>query len=379
MITRRFLLKTAVAAFASIYCRKLAAWEIGIRMVHEFLKCQGAQLSPDGKKICFVDWSRRGQSPFRVVDTEIYSKLFECFFKYNRGMIGFADDNHLLVKEGVPPTNNEKLSLIDIYSSKRTEHVLMAGDPYLKANILPVSSQRLLARLYDPVPSNITSLSLVEFPGLREIAREPYAIEARLGFTKIGGMSLSNNFDLKVSAQRDMLVYSYDHTVLCRSAEDLRILWKQRMEPPLKAHDLAISADGAHVAAFATNSQWSYDRSENIIFVYDGKTGEFKSRVTVAGAGGYASSIDGDGLAISPDGKLLAITDIQQEKKEWVVLVHIHDAAGGERLTSILHDRLKGADKTRLPAYALNNFTPDGGRLITSGINTKIWSIEQNI
>ncbi len=378
MIAAHPILKVVSAILVSSCCCGLAAEGVKVSLVRELLKARTAQLSPDGKKICFMDWSRKDAFPFRIVDIETGATLFNRFFKSYR-TVSFAGNNHLLVREGIPGNKNEKLSelsLIDFYSNERTGRILLDRNPYLNSTILPIGSQRLLAIQYDPVPSMVSSLSLVEFPGLREIAKEPYAIEPRLGMTKIGGMSLSNNFDLEISAQGSILAYSYDYTLLCRSAEDLGILWKQKMTPPLKAHDLAISAGGDYVAAFATNSQWIPDQSEKHIFIYDGKTGALKSRTPFAGAEGFTISPSGNTFDISPDGKLLAVVHVQREGNEWAIKINIYSSSSGERLASILHDRIGNADKTKLPAYTNVHFSSDGRFLVTTGINTKIWRIE---
>ena len=191
-------------------------------------------------------------------------------------------------------------------------------------------------------------------------------------------MSLSNDFDLMISAKRDIIVYSYDYVLMCRSAEDLGILWTQKMDPPLKAHKVAISADEGHVAAFATNSQWIPDQSDSIVFVYNGKTGGLEFRIPIRGIDGSAISPSGNGFSISPDGKRFAVVDIREEDSKWVVRIHIYDIQTGIRVASILHDPVKSENGSKLPAYTNVYFTPDGRYLITSGINTKIWSLKKS-
>jgi hypothetical protein len=380
VITRRALFQAAGAALASFYSRDLAAQEIKVRLMREFPKAQGVDFSPDGKKLAFLDWGAKQNGTYCVVEIETGEILFRNSYKYHR-TCGFAGSDHLRVRELIPTSGKdlkEKLSIIDFHTQQQTEKVLSKGDAYFDALLISVSDQLLLAIHSDPLTHKRSFLSLVEFPDFREIAKESYAVQPRMPMTKIGGMSLSNDFDLAISPDRKILAYSYDHTLICRNAADLTILWTQQMDPPLKAHKVAISADGAHIAAFAVDSQWEPDQNKSDIFIYDGKTGSFECRMPVRSLNGSAISPAANGFDVSRDGKMFAIADVTGEKDTWVVKIHIHEVPNGKRLISILHDRIGNARKTKLGAYARVHFTSDGRFLVTSGINTKVWSLERS-
>jgi hypothetical protein len=377
MITRRAFLRTAGAALWSFHYRDLAADEFKVNFVREFSKAQAAQSTPDGKKLIYLDWGSKRAGAYGIAEIETGRTLLKDFVKIFR-TLGFKDDNHILVREGIPGSSNDKLSFIDFFSKERTERILPKNSPSFNNLYLPLRGNNLLAIHTDPDSYNRRSfLSLTEFPGLRELMKVPYTIQPREPMTKIGGMQLSNDFDLKIPANQSTIAYSYDYTLVCRSAEDLRILWTQKISPPLKAHKLAVSAEGGHVAAFATNSQWIPGQSESLIFVYEGKTGSLEARLSLKGTDGSAISPSGNNFGISPDGKLISVTDIQGENNEWVVRIHIHRASTGKRLATVLHDKVNNRRGSKLPAYTSSYFTSDGRYLVTSGINTKIWSIDQ--
>jgi hypothetical protein len=380
LITRRAFLIAAGAGVAFHNHRDLIAQEVEVHLLRAYPKAQAADVSPDGKRLVFQEWGAKEIGTYCVVEIETGEILFRDSFKYHRSC-GFAGSDHLRLGEEISAGGKdlrEKLSIIDFHTKERTEKILSKEDAYFNAPLVSVSEKLLLAIHLDPSTHTRSFLSLVEFPSFHEIVKEPYALEPRLSMTKIGGMSLSNDFDLKISANRKILAYSYDHTLICRNVEDLKILWSQKMDPPMKAHRVAISPDGGHIAAFAVNSQWELDQSESDIFVYDGKTGAPEARMPIRGARGFAPSPAGHGFDISPDGKMFAVVDVTGDKDTWGVRIHIHEVPSGKRLTSILHDKVGNAKHSKLAAFTGIHFASDGRFLITSGINTKVWSIKRS-
>jgi WD40 repeat protein len=84
------------------------------------------------------------------------------------------------------------------------------------------------------------------------------------------------------------------------------------------------------------------------------------------------------GIAISPDGKRLAVGERIDQTDEAELAVSIWDRLTGVRLARIVHDHLR-ADRgdwvnSHFGIQGIQ-FTSDGKYLITSGTRTRVWDL----
>ena len=171
---------------------------------------------------------------------------------------------------------------------------------------------------------------------------------------------LSNDMGFGVSDDRKFLAYSFDHTLLCRRMSDLQIIWTRQLK--LFAPKVVVSASGSHVAAAFTDFKNEYN-----LAVYDGNTGKELTRLPVKGT---------DGIALSPDGKLVAVVE-RSIGKDHVAIpkINIYEVASGQQLASVTHDQISSGRRQFLESGCTVSFTSDGKYLITSGMLTKVWSL----
>jgi hypothetical protein len=106
----------------------------------------------------------------------------------------------------------------------------------------------------------------------------------------------------------------------------------------------------------------------NYIGIYDGKNGQHLARMPLDGGGG---------LAISPDGAVVAIGKILPDKDKLVLLVETYEVSSGRRIASYLHDTIPpGKYQHLVGTLDTLQFTSDGSYLITSGNNcVKAWHV----
>ncbi len=101
--------------------------------------------------------------------------------------------------------------------------------------------------------------------------------------------------------------------------------------------------------------------------VLDGTSGRETKRLQLGGE---------DGMALSPSGELLAVPVRERGKKgEIASVVYIYNVSSGERVGSAIHDHVPNGSHQFLLAGCSAAFTPAGGYLVRSGLNTKVWRI----
>jgi hypothetical protein len=207
-------------------------------------------------------------------------------------------------------------------------------------------------------------LSVVELPDYREVAHADLEVprSGRSGTSQI------------VSFDGDVFVYGVDDLVVCRRTDDLGVLWTRRIGAT-RVWRIAISARGDRVAAVADAAP---QRSPIIppmlqplfIVVYDGRSG---TPIATFPADIHFSEV----LALSPDGKLLAIgVRIPAEGQNVDLFLDIYDIASNRRIARELHSRVPPGRFQNRAGFAAAEFTPDGRWLITSGHDrTKVWEV----
>ena len=173
-----------------------------------------------------------------------------------------------------------------------------------------------------------------------------------------------------ISDDRGTYAYSFDHTLVCRRISDLAVLWTHQIPPQLHARQVAVSADGGYVAVASADDAFYRVQQRNYqIAVYDGETGASVALLDLNGS---------DGMALSPDGRLIAVVAREPGKKHALVpTVYIHEVPSGARLASIVHDAVKRGRRQFLESASWVAFTQRGSYLITYGAATRVWRIER--
>ena len=346
-------------------------------LAQELAQSSVKAISPDGKKLCVEDWSEHGY-PLRVLEIGSWQSVYNGHFQSRSLSAGFFGDSRALLVQalgslgkeacGVGKGNCEQLeTVVDLRSGEHMERMLPLdanqGDTYW-----PLSAGVVLDAHREGNPYRMETLALVEFPGLREILKVQYATKPREPKRRKGNFELSNDFGFEVSDNRKVLAYSFDHTLLCRRTEDLRVLWARQIEPHLNAYKVVISARGTHVAAaIADGGFTASDQRVSYIAIYNGETGGEMVRLPRSGT---------EGIALSPNGDLIAVVAREPGKKgEVVPTVHSYETLSGRELASVAHDRVKSGRRQFLEAGCTVAFTSDGQYLVTSGMTTKVWRI----
>jgi len=137
-----------------------------------------------------------------------------------------------------------------------------------------------------------TAIIRAELPDYQETLRVPF--ETHLDARDLVLRSLV------LTADRTVFAYGFDHSIVCRKTGDLDVIWTRQVAPelPYGIGRLAISADGARVAAAAIDMTFLEKQEQFYVEVYEGQDGATIARLPV---NGYQA------LALSPIGDLLAI------------------------------------------------------------------------
>lgn len=272
----------------------------------------------------------------------------------------------------------DKYTFLDLRTGQRTEQVLVPGELYNwiddiipyngRDRFIPLNEGILLIVHHESKLPGATSIVLVEVPSYRQIIKVPYATQPREPTRFINGYPFSSDYDLRISDDRKILVYSFDHVLACRRTDDLKILWTRQVEQGVTAFNVVASASRSHVAAAISDTGLWYEQHKYYISIFDGKTGADLARLPLSGT---------EGTALSPDGRFIAVVAQEYGGKRYLPTVYIYEVSSGKRMASIIHDRVKTSnDRALLLAACAVRFTSDGKYLITSGMNNKVWKLD---
>jgi hypothetical protein len=204
----------------------------------------------------------------------------------------------------------------------------------------------------------------MQFPEYRELSRIDPIMDERS----------EPPSDIEISADRTAAVQYIDGELVCRRTSDLETLWSRPIAANLRIHPISVSADSNYVAGVLAKGSFDGQfRHYSILglVVYDGRTGKEISRFQSAKIEGA-----GRGIAISPDGRFVAVVVREFDRKgEAIPTVYIHDAHSGKALGSVAHDRIGKTRRQFIQAGCTVAFTPDGKYLVTSGMSTKVWRV----
>jgi len=258
-------------------------------------------------------------------------------------------------------------AVVDLPSGERLERKHPLDSSQAERVRAATTGRTILITHYNSKLGITETVALIEFPSLREIAEVPYATQPRDPQRRSGDLEISSDFGFGVSDDRKILAYSFDNVLLCRRIEDLNLLWTRQIEPQVYAWHVAVSGRGTHVAVAVSDRGFSYLQHKYYIGIYDGQTGEELARLPLSGT---------DGIALSPDGKLVAVVELALGRGGAVSpTVHIHGVLSGQRLASVVHDQIKSGRRQLLEAGCTVAFTADDKYLVTSGRATKVWKL----
>jgi len=376
MLTRReFICLCASACVVSRYRDAIVALALPVSLktslAQEYAKATEYAVSPDGKMICLEDWGER-RYPLRVVEIGSWRTIFKGRFRNRITFASFFSNNSALFVRG-PGDRFEKAFWWDILNladgqhleHKQPQDVVMVGGT---EQIAALSASRLLVFRYTSRPYLTQTVELIELPDYRELAKVPYATEPREPRRRELNIELSKDFGFGVSDDRSTLAYSFDHTLLSRRTKDLQLLWERKTGFATYAQKVAVSAHGDRIAAAFSDNSISHLQKEYCVVVYDGKDGKEVAKLPITGT---------DGIAISPDGKLVATVELVYGKGYASPTVHIHEVSTGNEVAKLTHDVIKSRRHQWLESEAgcRVRFTSDGKYLITSGMTTKVWKL----
>jgi hypothetical protein len=376
IISRRELLRSSGSALIcllagrSLRAKPAAATKpLKLSLMQEFLKKKILNISPDGMKLCFENWGD-AEYPLEVVEIGTGKMIFTGIFQTRVWSASFFLNSRDLIAETRIALDSRisvpHLTLVDLQTGERTESQHFPNNPYEDDPVVALHTGILLVDDIDWKFIEKSSLVLVEFPTYREIAKVPFVIKSDESERSTPGNSRTG-----ISDDRSIFVYSYGRTLVCRRTKDLEVLWIRKIEPPLGARTIT-SPNANYVAVAIADRGFQRDQQkESYISIYNGKTGADISRLPICGT---------EGLALSPDGSLLAVAESKPDKnkKEYLLIVHIYDVKSGSVLASIEHDRIKSQRFVATKAVCRVYFTADGQHLISSGMNTKVWKLIRN-
>jgi len=379
MITRRALIQSFSAAALGSKCARIAAGQpsapagLSVSLAHDLPRTYLKAVSPDGTKLCLRDWSKPYETftrpawpwrskhsaskheQLRVVEVGTAKTTYAGRFLSPVSEASFfADSDALFLQTSSYPTR--QLGVVDLRDGSCAERTDSVSARRLHL-MYATTGRTLLMADYNGTSNRTEALVQLELPDYHERSRTAYATEPRL--------ERSWERDLFFSADRKTVAYTFDDVIVCRRADDLGILWTRRISPPLQGvHALAITADGLTVAAAVSEHAHPYRLFYTA--VYDGRNGVELYRRPICGS--Y-------GMAISPDGKLLAVGEVRGA----TLALHIYGLPDGSLLASMIHGEApKGRRQFLYSAFVIQGiqFTSDGRFLISSGgTGTKVWRL----
>jgi hypothetical protein len=370
MLTRRDLVWSSVSLLGPLLARRSIAGPpsqdaLKVDLVQEFADAQLLAVSPDGTKLCLRMW-KGTTPPRRVVEVGTWRTVCTDRFPQTALEAGFFADGQALFFgfTGGAGQLEHRQAVVDIRTGERTER-MHPYDPFnYHEEMSPIDDRTLLAVHYAfrvQAPWRMEWLARLEFPSYRDLMRVTLPAERADPKPDVG---------LMLSHDRRFALYFFDDALICRRTEDLEVLWTHPIDAELRPFPLAVSAHGDYMAATVNKGtrEGRFERDTPLyISVYQGKDGAEVARLLLNGKWG---------IALSPDGKLIAVIAREPGKKgEILPTIHIHEVSSGRRLTSRIHDRIRKGRRQFLEAGCGAAFTSDGKYLITSGMVTKVWTI----
>lgn len=379
--------------------------EPAVRLVKEIKHAYLLDVSPDATNLCLYftrhpvrsflwrgQWSEKttvadGGDALRIVETTTWKSTYATRLAaapYSGSF--FADGRAVYAEVPGAGAGRTQRVVVDLRSGGKQER--FDPNPWANPGSLDFSywalDDRALLGGGRDERNETAVLVRVELPSYRETQRVPFA-EKRSASTGMG-----TETSVRVSADRRTFVYAINNNIVCRRGQDLGTLWARQTEADLAPPRAAISKDGTLVAAAVFGPQAPPFAERGYLAVYDGRSGAPIARIATpirAADEAYLTTeahlfAGSEGLAISPDGRLLAAGQrvyLRQKSRSVVQpTVLLFDIRRGDKVATITHDQFPGGGGEFLYAgFARDGiqFTPDGRYLITSGLNTKVWEV----
>jgi hypothetical protein len=326
------------------------------KLIREFKDAGPFDISPDGRYAC-LGFNRRGK--LQVVELETGRAIYNTELREDVLIARFFADGETLYAQTSLIDENER------YRRRYQQAVIDLRTGNLNARLcdyhlgyFPLAAPFLLGGEHNSADQGV-ALFLAKLPDYQETLRVPFAPFARRYPKDPDGYSPT------FSANRKRVVHQVDHALVCRSTEDLSVIWTRPVEPDYHwgAWQLDMTPDGQTLAS-AVIDQSALHPQRYYVGIYDGTNGSVLARLPISAA---------MGVRISPDGKLIAVG-------ERVVLpdgrieptVNLYEALTGVRVGKV-------SDSAVAVAYSRagisGRFTPDGKYLVTAGRDTKVWAL----
>ncbi len=383
-ITRRRLGCLTVPAIASVrraFSQGAPTGRTTLKLERDFRNAYLLAVSPDGKRVClyFTEtrqetftlssgrWlhknAQRSRDTLSVLDLKTGAAVFSGTFRAKVYPASFFTDGERLYAETGSFLQNGELvtqqTVVDLPSGKTAERIAPI-DSGTAFGFHAIREDTLLVQSYDQNLKRSVTLTQARWPTFGVIRRSAYATQER--------EEAGRDSEKYISADRNILAYGFDHTIVCRYTGDLSVIWTTKVAPEfIGAWRLAISADGRYVAAALTDSAFSNREKKYDVRVYEGEHGKEITRLAVSGT---------DGIAISPNGKLLAAAHTVRDKRGAVPTVFIYEVGTAVMLASVEHETVT-SNPFMNASFGLHgiDFTSDGKYLITSAQDTRLWAI----
>jgi hypothetical protein len=393
-MSRRSLLRTAIAAFPIVPRRirgqsesegKSDATSAKSKPAKEWENAYLMAVSPNGRRLClyftkhplstftFRGTDRKYQiesatkEKLSVIETVSWHAVFTTRLHTRPGLVSFFRDNNTIYIQTLlaPPIFRtfERIA-IALESGTFSKRAYTRAPNDLFTDYYALNYNTLLGVEFEPNPSKAIYLTRAALPEYKEIGRMPYTIKS----ATVDDQPSRNRCAL-VSADRGTFVYTTGQSIVLRRTDSLGIMWSRDIEPgPYCVRHLGATPNGNTVAAAVVNVLLEARNPMNYIAVYGDQSGQPLAKLKLDGE---------DGLAISPDGRLLAVGRSLSLDKDFVLLVETYEVSSGRRINAYLHDTVPPGKYQHLVASLdAIEFTSDSKYLITSGNNrVKAWEV----
>jgi hypothetical protein len=353
-------------------------------LVREFKDALLLALSPDGRKMCLhftknstesfrlesgrwkrLPWNKSGEG-LKVIELDTWKELFSVnppggplpvtFFRDSERLI----TNTLLLEE--KPVQQQYL-LIDLNSGRVVERREGIETPfrqfYAYDGDLVIGTENGKTRKLEWY----THVSLPEWNTVKRVPQVPEDLPRPVRSAAMDG--------LKFSLDRRFFADTAGEHLLYRRCSDFGVVWTRVLDSSLQIWKLCVSANGDWVVAALNEPTLIENMKRWKVFVLEGRQGATVATLPVNGI---------QGVAISPDGKLLAVGE-QERVKGWVeayeLWVSLYEIPSGKRVARLFHDRMpkrRGIMDTDFFQNGIQ-FTADGKYLVSGGRNTRIWRL----